>query len=170
MSADPTSLDRLHDFVAPPPVPWWPPAPGWYYVLALLLGLALVATVRGFIRWQRNRYRREALAEFARQEKRLHDPAQRVAALAALSELLKRTALTAYPRGEVASLTGGAWFDFLDTTGDTTAFRASVGGKLAAAAYDPITVLDMGDSEAALLAASVRDWIRHHQSGPAGAP
>jgi hypothetical protein len=165
MKTDPASLDRLHDIVVPPAAPWWPPAPGWDCVLVLVLLIVLVLLVRGFIHWQRNRYRREALAEFRRLERRLHDPAQRVAALTALAALLKRVALTAYPRGEVASLTGAMWFDFLDRTGGTTAFRAGVGGKLAAAAYAPVTVIDMGDNEAAIIAASVRDWISGHRPG-----
>lgn len=37
MTLDPTSLDRLHDLVLPSSVPWWPPAPGWYGVLGLLV-------------------------------------------------------------------------------------------------------------------------------------
>lgn len=164
MNPDPTSLDRLQDIVAPPPVPWWPPAPGWYYVIVLVLIIVLVLAIRGFLHWQRNRYRREALAEFRQQERRLHDSAQRVAALAALGELLKRAAVTAYPRGEVASLTGAAWHAFLDRTGDTTAFTASAGRQLAAAAYDPASVARVGDNEAAFTAASVRDWIKHHQT------
>lgn len=170
MNSDAASLDRLHDIVVPPAAPGWPPAPGWYYIIVLVLCLVLVFLVRGVIRWQRNRYRREALAEFRQQERRLHDPAQRVAALAALGALLKRAAITAYPRGEVAALTGAAWFDFLDQTGSTTAFRASVGGKLAAATYAPLTVIDLGDNEAAIIAASVRDWIRHHETGSSQDP
>ena len=64
MNPGPTSLDRLHDVIAPPPVPWWPPAPGWYYLFAFVLVLLVVLTIRGIIRWQHNRYRREALAEW----------------------------------------------------------------------------------------------------------
>ena len=163
MNPDPASLDRLHDLVAPPPVPWWPPAPGWYYVVVLVFLIVLVLLVRGFIHWQRNRYRREALAEFAGQEKRLSDPTQRVAALAALSVLLKRTALTAYSRGEVAALTGPAWFAFLDRTGRTTAFVRGEGAKLEGAAYDPAGATKLNEAEARVLTQRVKHWLKHHR-------
>lgn len=164
MNPDPTSLDRLHDIVAPPPVPLWPPAPGWYYVLALLLVLILVLGFRMFAHWQRNRYRREALAELHQEQLRLADPASRTAALAAMSVLLKRTAITAYSRPAVAALTGREWFAFLDRTGGTTAFSTIVGAKLAAATYDPADIADLGHGEATLVADAVSHWIKHHQS------
>jgi hypothetical protein len=164
MNPDPTSLDRLHDIVAPAPVPWWPPAPGWYYVIVLVLLIVLVLAVRGFLRWQHNRYRREALAEFARQEKRLRDPAQRPAALASLAELLKRAAITAYSRPAVAGLTGPAWFAFLDRTGRTTVFARGEGAKLEGAAYDPAGAAKMNEAEARVLAQRVKHWLKHHTS------
>jgi hypothetical protein len=164
MNPDPTSLDRLHDIVAPPPVPLWPPAPGWYYVLVLFLVLVLVVAFRAFARWQRNRYRREALAEFHRQQHRLADPATRLAALAAMSVLLKRTAITAYSRAAVAALTGNDWCAFLDRTGGTAAFSASAGRKLAAATYNPAGIADLGNGEATLVANAVSHWIKHHQT------
>src|SRR6187549_271512 len=101
MNPDPTSLDRLHDIVAPPPVPWWPPAPGWYWILGFVLVLLLVLVLRGILRWQHNRYRREALAELDRQEAALAAPEQRAVALASIAGLLKRAALSAWPRTEV---------------------------------------------------------------------
>lgn len=162
MNSDPTSLDRLHDIVVPPSVPLWPPAPGWYYVLGFLVVLAVVLLVRGFIRWQRNRYRREALAEWARLDLVLHDPARRVTVLACLARLLKRTALTAYSRAEVAGLSGPAWYAFLDRTGRTTAFSAGLGGRLGAAAYDPAALAPMDETDARQIAIGVRDWIKHH--------
>jgi hypothetical protein len=164
MNPDPTSLDRLHDIVVPPSVPWWPPAPGWYYVIVLVLSIALVLVVRGFIRWQRNRYRREALAELARQEQRLRDPAQRPAALAVMAELLKRAAVTAYSRRKVAALTGPAWFAFLDRTGRTTVFSRGEGAKLEAAVYDPAGTTKLDEAEARVLAQRVKHWLRHHTS------
>ena len=163
MNPDPASLDRLHDIVAPPPVPWWPPAPGWYYVIVLVLLLVLVLAIRGFIRWQRNRYRREALAEFARQEKRLHDPVQRVAALAVLAELLKRAAVTAFSRPAVAGLTGPAWFAFLDRTGRCTFFSRGEGARLEAAAYDPRGAAHLDEPAARVLAQRVKHWLKKHR-------
>jgi Ca-activated chloride channel family protein len=43
MSADPTSLDHLFDIVTPPPVPSWPPAPGWF----VMAGTAVVVVSVG---------------------------------------------------------------------------------------------------------------------------
>src|SRR6516164_6756645 len=105
MNTNLISLDRLHDVVAPSPVAWWPPAPGWCWVVAGVVLLLFVLLVKLFIAWQHDCYRREALAEFALQEAALKDPARRAAALPALWELLKRTALAAYPREQVAMLT-----------------------------------------------------------------
>ena len=86
----------------------------------------LVLVLRSLLHWQHNRYRREALAELARHESALVDPARRADALSAMAELLKRAALTAFPRGQVATLTGPAWFAFLDRTGRTAAFSAGL--------------------------------------------
>ena len=40
-STDPTSLEHLFDIVTPPPVPWWPPAPGWVVVAGIICVLAV---------------------------------------------------------------------------------------------------------------------------------
>jgi hypothetical protein len=156
---DPTSLDRLHDIVSPPPAPWWPPAPGWYVVLAVG-GLLLVwATVKLVLAWRRDRYRRLALAELAA----IRD-GDAPGFLPRLSELLKRTALAAYPREEVAALTGDGWLAFLDRTGATTAFAGGPGRALADGPYAPARSLD--DRQRDDLFAAARAWVRHHRRGP----
>jgi hypothetical protein len=163
MNTNATSLDRLHDIVVPAPAPWWPPAPGWYWVLGFVFLLILVLAVRGFIRWQHNRYRREALAKFARLEPGLNVLGQRAAALLALSELLKRTALTAFSRETVATLTGARWFDFLDRTATGANFSGGLGMKLENSVYDPRTADTLDDRKLQELTAAARHWIKHHQ-------
>lgn len=165
MSADPASLDRLHDIVAPPPVPSWPPAPGWYWLLAFASVVALAAALRAFFHWQRNRYRREALAEFVRQEANLGDPVRRPAAIAALAELLKRTALTAWPREEVASLTGSDWLAFLDRTGGTNGFSLGSGRFLEKVSCDPRTAAGIDEPALQELRRLLRRWLTHHRTG-----
>jgi len=163
VNSDPTSLDRLHDIVTPPPVPLWPPAPGWYFVLGFLVVLVVVLAFRGFIRWQRNCYRREALAEVARLEMRLPDPAARACALGAMGELLKRAAITAFTRARVASLSGPPWFAFLDRTGRTAAFGKGAGAKLEAATYDPRGAGAFDEDTAQGVAQQVRHWLKTHR-------
>lgn len=163
MQSDPTSLDRLHDIVPPPAVPWWPPAPAWYWVLGLLCVAIVIWLLRAFMHWQRNRYRREALAEFARHQAALRDASQRGDALTALAELLKRTAITAFPREDVASLTGTAWDGFLDRTVRVKAFAQGNGSLLETTAYDPRSVSSVDEHKAHELAHQVRDWLAHHR-------
>jgi Domain of unknown function (DUF4381) len=157
MNADPTSLDRLHDVVAPPPVPWWPPAPGWYWVLGFLVAIALVLALKALIRWQHNRYRREALAELG-----TIDQARPSEAVVSLAELLKRTALSAWPRQEIAALNGPRWFEFLDRTGNT-AFASGNGALLESATYDSRVAAKIDDSKIAEMAHEVRHWIKFHR-------
>jgi hypothetical protein len=163
MQSDPASLDRLHDIVPPPAVPWWPLATAWYWVLGLLCITALVLLLRAFLRWQRNCYRREALAEFAQHEAALRDASQRGGALAALAELLKRTAVTAFPREDVASLTGAAWEGFLNNTIREKAFAQGNSSLLEAAAYDPRNVSKVDEDKARELVHQVEAWIAHHR-------
>lgn len=151
---DPASLDRMHDIVAAPPAPWWPPAPGWYVVLGVGGLVAIVSLAKLVLAWNRDRYRRAALAELIAVEA---DPSP----LPRLSELLKRTALAAYPREEVAALTGEPWLTFLDRTGATTAFTRGPGRALGDGPYARAARLD--DRELAHLFTAARAWVRHHR-------
>jgi hypothetical protein len=152
VSPDPTSLDRLHDLVLAPPVPWWPPAPGWRWLIGFAVCVLVGLAARAVSRRRANLYRREALALLAAPS----------APIASLPELVKRTALSAYPRETVASLTGDAWLAFLDRTGNTKAFTRGPGRRLVDLAYTPQVAIPQ--SERAELVATVRQWIERHST------
>jgi hypothetical protein len=162
MNSDPTSLDRLYDIVVPPPLPWWPPAPAWYWILGFLLFAFIALALANVVRWQRNRYRREALRLWREQSKLLTDPALRAHALVSLAELLKRTALSAFPRDQVAELTGAQWFDFLDRSAAQSSFASGEGQLLEGVAYDSRVAATIDEKQAEKIAASVRAWIKYH--------
>ena len=153
MNPDSASLDRLHDVIVPAPVPWWPPAPGWLVVggaLAVVLACWLVRAIR---HRQLNCYRREALA--------LLDTVD--GSGIALATLIKRVALSVYPRERVASLTGEQWLIFLDETGGTHAFTRGPGRWIARLAYEPQLIASLPEAERHGLVAVVRDWIIRHR-------
>ena len=163
MNTSDVSLDRLHDIIVPPPVPWWPPAPGWYLVIGFAFLLLVAALSRGLIRWQYNCYRREALTQLAQMEALLRNPAERADALLSLAELLKRTALTAFGRRAVASLTGSSWFAFLDGTARGSNFGVTLGTRWENAIYDPPTADALDQKTLDELTAAIRGWIRDHR-------
>jgi len=162
MNSDPASLDRLHDIVVPPAVPWWPPAPAWYWVLGALTIFLLLALASFARYWQRNRYRREALALWRKECARLETDSERPGAIVRLAELLKRTALSAFPRDEVASLTGPAWFGFLDDRTSMANFSSDNGPLMENAAYDPRAAAAIDQAQARAIAGAVGHWIQHH--------
>ena len=145
--ADPADLTNLRDLALPPEVAMWPPAPGWWILAAAVLATAAILAVAAVTYHRRNAYRREALGALDSV-----DPG-------AISSVLKRTALAAWPREQVAALSGTAWLAFLDRTGRTTAFSAGAGRHIETLAFGG--VVDDGIADAARAAA--RNWVRGHR-------
>lgn len=150
---DPASLDRLADIVTLPPVSWWPPAPAWYVLTGAVLVLASAAVIA---RWQRRRtnaYRVTALAELKRVGR---DPD----ALMRIAEILKRTALAAAPRRQVAALSGGRWVQWLNEAGNGVVFSETTSALLAGHVYG---AGQPDEKQIDALAKTARAWIRKHQ-------
>ncbi|HGG60312.1 MAG TPA: DUF4381 domain-containing protein [Gammaproteobacteria bacterium] len=147
------SLDDLRPLHAPEPLPWWPPAPGWW----ILLGLALLALA--IWAWRRRRLRLQRLAL-----RELTLLAEREAGFAhcagEVNRLLKRYALVCFPRDEVAGLSGRQWLEFLRDHGDEHIFFRA--GKLFEdAPYQRESVA--GDID--LLFEFAENWIRSNRPG-----
>lgn len=167
MSDDPASLANLRDLALPPPISWWPPAIGWWILAAGALAVAIILLVKAVRRYRAAAYRREAERELAAIETAIAADFSGGRHLAGnVSELLKRTALAAFPREEVAGLTGEAWMRFLDRTGRTSAFTsgpARILPSLAVGKTDRVTREELGAT-----IASARLWIRTHRAAAPG--
>ncbi|HSD37998.1 MAG TPA: DUF4381 domain-containing protein [Rhodocyclaceae bacterium] len=130
------ALADLRDIHLPPPVSWWPPAPGWWLLVSLVL-----LVIAGVFIWRRlrarNRWRQYALSELAKL--RAQHAAQTLTStrlIGDLSVLLRRVAISRFPREEVAALSGEAWLAFLDRMlGDAAEFRSPAGQLLSVGPY-----------------------------------
>ncbi len=146
------AIRGIQEVLPPEPLSWWPQTPGWLVVAALLLAWLTRRGWRAWRRWQRNRYRREALAALASAS---GEPAAR---LQAVATILKIAALAAYPRREVAQLSGYAWLEWLEARG--TDFRDSSRVLLGESQYRKPQDLD--HSALDRLVEDCAAWIREH--------
>jgi hypothetical protein len=148
------SLQNLNDIVVPSAVPWWPLAPGWYVLAVAAVLVLAVFAVLGWRRWRKNRYRRQALAE-------LNEIREGEAgALQQLPALLKRVALSAWPRDSVAALSGTPWHIFLDDSAGLGQFRNGIGDLLDQLAYGK----GLSEPEQNRLLEAAEIWLRQHRS------
>jgi len=144
----------LRDLHLPEAVGWWPLAPGWYAVIAVLLVAALYLLRLYLRRRARGAARRHALKELARLTAEFEQHGNAVAFSSDMSELLRRTMLAYAPRSEVAGLTGDAWLAWLDRDFDQPRFQGETGRKLLELPYrrpdDDLSALDLVDVVAAV--------------------
>ncbi len=154
-------LAALRDIHLPVPVSDWPPAPGWWVLAFLVIFLTLYFLYRLRERWQANRYRREALRQLESLYREWQETGDEKQFLSDYQRLLKRAALTRYPRVDVASLTGEAWVDFLDRSSGSTEFSMGQGQTLVDGNYAPDRDIDVP-----ALNTLGEFWIRHHKDLP----
>ncbi len=163
-------MQGLHEIFLPDPVSWLPQTAGWFALLGLVL-LALAWWGYGRLRhFMANRYRRLALAELTAIERDLGVPGRRTEVLVKVPVLLKRTALSAFPRTEVAGLSGEGWLAFLDHTMGGREFSEGPGCLLRELAYLPApSVEQLSEERVSDLLRVARHWIEGHLRTQAGA-
>ncbi len=152
MSVDTTgkSLVDLLDMLEPAPEPtvisMMPQTWGWVAIAAVLLSIAAFGTVMILRHRRMNAYRRYALAELASSD----------LSAAKVAEILRRTALAAYPREQVAGIYGEDWLKFLSQTIDSKSFNDETGQLLAKAPYQ-----DIPPNPA--ITQLARHWVKSHK-------
>ncbi len=139
----------LRDLHLPEAVDWWPLAPGWWVVIALL-AVVLIYLCRLYLRTRaRGAARRHALRQLNELTAAFEQHRNTVAFSSGLSELLRRTMLAYAPRCEVAGLTGDAWLEWLDRGLDQPRFQGDTGRKLLEMPYrkpaDDVTAMELVD-------------------------
>jgi len=134
-------LAQLRAIHLPAEPQWWPPAPGWWLLAAIVL-LAVLWSLRWLLRRHRRKApwraaRRELAALAARHAGNVDDADRDGVYLRELSVLLRRAALSRYPAEDIAALTGSEWLAWLDRQADSDQFSQGAGQVLADGPYAP---------------------------------
>lgn len=157
---DPLAL--LRDLHLPQAVSDWPPALGWWLLTGLVLvGLIWVSRVL-YRRYKRNAYRRLAQRELHAIAAEYSETQDARRALIAVQMLMKRAAMTAFNRAEVAALTGVAWAQFLDATSTTSRFSLGSGELLIDGPYQAKEAIS--SAELTALFSLCSQWLKSHSS------
>jgi len=145
----------LRELPLPDPLPWTPETYGWGVIALGVICLLLSIALRQYRKWEDQAYRREALAELAVMERnRL--------LLSTLPHVLRRTALQAFPREEVAALDGSEWIEWLNAAGAD--FESSDIEPLDRLAYQPDLADRLDDNSARHLISASRAFVRSHRA------
>lgn len=110
---DPSQIP-IRDLHLPEPIGWWPLAPGWWVLLALVVVLLGWLAITASRRYRTGSARRYALRSLKKIESEWENGGNVVAIGIDMSELVRRTMLAYAPRTDVAGLTGEAWLGWLD--------------------------------------------------------
>ena len=147
----------LKDLHLPADIGWWPLAPGWWFVIAVAVGLIVWYVWLAFLKWRANRARRIALRELAALSREYEQTGDGTRLAKDLSELLRRALLAYAPRKDVAGLTGERWLAWLDRGLDEPVFENGAGRLISSLPYrDPESMREDADVAALIDAVRVR--------------
>lgn len=141
----------LRDIHLPDPIGWWPLAPGWW-ILLIGIPVLIFALVWLWRFLRRKTPRKLALAELEAIAKSPEDTREKVRQIAIL---LRRTALSVYPRADVAGLVGDEWLAFLDIPLKRKDFSEGAGRLLIEAPYRREV-----DTDLDALFTLCREWVK----------
>ena len=151
----------LKDLHLPEAIGWWPLAPGWWGVIAIVAAALAYLAWRWYRAWQFDAPRRYALRRLARLEADYLERRNPVELAQQLSELLRRAMLAYAPRDEVAGLTGDAWLAWLDEGLPVPYFHTEGGKSLLSLPYrnpgDDYPDVDKGLESASNQASAICD-------------
>ena len=146
----------LRDIHLPQQVGWWPPAPGWWLIAALLIIAGVAAWL--YVRRRSARLKRRIARELAALLARWRAAHDHAAFLSGLSALLRRSAIALDGRATSAGLSGSRWQQYLNRDLTDQPFSEHPGSLLIDGAYRP-HLAPLSEDDATALAALVRRWL-----------
>jgi len=152
-------LQNLEPIIAPDPISFWPPQPGWYVFAIILLGLLVLGIKKWIAYRKKNEYRNWALQELQKIEAKEAENSQ----IVLLNKLLKATALQAYPRTEVAGLFGAKWLQFLQETYPKARFTEVPGVYLKEVSYRRKRSINIKEEDWVEIIRLSGEWIKGHK-------
>ncbi len=154
-----SALEQLRPNHLPAPVSIWPLAPGWWIVGGLTLAIIILATHFILSRWRKRRYRRQALSTLRRVVKAYEAHGNKKQFAHDCNRLLKKVALQAYPRQDIANLNGDQWLVFLSKSSGNAQFSHSEGAALGSDRFKPDYELNVDQLQTLTLS-----WIKKHHA------
>lgn len=160
------SIEQLQPIAVPPPISWWPPALGWWILVATSLSVIVFWRYVQHRRLQHNHLKQvnaiDPLREKALQQlhslTKPYDGEQAGPWLQQINQLLKRVCSARYPDYASHTLSGREWLAFLDSrcpAAGLTRWMILVNGS-----YQPDCRLD--DKSILQLQQAIDIWIRKH--------
>lgn len=145
----------LRDIHLPDANLWWPPAPGWW--IALVLVLALLLSLPRLLRWLRHQpLRRLSLRQLER-IRELHNAGQNDReVLREIVALLRRVTISYYGRSGSARSIGTEWQQQLQQLAPGAEFSSELFELLTRGRYQPQASIEV---ESLLL--ECERWLRH---------
>lgn len=142
-------LKDFGDIVLPVDLAWWPIQPGWWVLLAIIVLAFSIYAYRRYRHWQRNAYRRQALADLSAMEN-FRD----------ITLIIKRAVAVAFPADSAAILWGEEWVNFLNSKTSTPCFSDRDAALFSSLLTQPEPLWPQ-DVES--LRGSVEHWLQQHQ-------
>ena len=149
-------LSQLRDIHAAADPGWWPPAPGWWLLVALGVAMLVVAVRYGYRQWRIMRRRRKLLKALDDIATDLHFAEYPHEYLARLNRLFRLVALRAFPGTACARLQGIEWVSFIQSL-MPQGIRTDDLAALASGPYEPEPEFD-----AQGLQDLARAWVRKY--------
>ena len=145
---------ELRDIHLPDVSLWWPPAPGWW--ISLLLVLLLIWLLPRLWSWLRHKpAKRMSLLELERIRRSYKEGQSDRAVVRDVSALLRRVIISYYGREQYAAFTGNQWIDQLQRLAPGSGFNDQ---QLQLLAHDRYRAQCEFDVDALLL--SLEQWLR----------
>ncbi len=153
-------IHGINEIILPADISWWPSTIGWKIVALLIFIFASYRLFKFSLSWWKNRYRREAIRQINEQQQ-VPDSGL-LTVVKQLPFYLKTTALQAYPRDQVAQLSGTPWIDFLNMKIGSEHFNKQVSDQLLTISYRPQEQWQLTEEQCLNLINLTKLWIKRH--------
>jgi len=151
-------LEKLVETQSPESISWLPQTLGWKILAGIALLLIIRKSYHTYKNYQRNAYRREAIAWLEQCQQ-----ANNIDLYKQLPALLRKTALSAYKRTDITQLTGSQWENWLDQQCQQSSFSTSCPNVLQQLSYMPINASDVHSDQHQVLLMQITLWVKHHR-------